>query len=84
MIKEASIRRPLILGHKTYHDITNDVVGPIEGKAPRQWKIAISIAAVIALYGVGSIMYLVGTGMLTEQQKDELLRPASREEAYIE
>jgi molybdopterin-containing oxidoreductase family membrane subunit len=63
MIKEAAIRRPLILGHKTYHDITNDVVGPIEGKAPRQWKIAISIAAVIALYGVGSIMYLVGTGI---------------------
>ena len=63
MIKEAAIRRPLILGHKTYHDITNDVVGPIEGNAPRQWKIAISIAAVIALYGVGSIMYLVGTGI---------------------
>ena len=63
MIKEAAIRRPLILGHKTYHDITNDVVGPIEGKAPRQWKIAITIAAVIALYGVGSIMYLVGTGI---------------------
>jgi Ni/Fe-hydrogenase subunit HybB-like protein len=63
MITEAAIRRPLILGHKTYHDITKDVVGPIEGKAPRQWKIAISIAAVIALYGLGSIMYLVGTGI---------------------
>jgi molybdopterin-containing oxidoreductase family membrane subunit len=63
MIKEAAIRKPLILGHKTYHDITNDVVGPIEGKAPRQWKIAITIAAIIALYGVGSIMYLVGTGI---------------------
>ena len=63
MITEAAIRRPLILGHKTYHDITNDVVGPIEGNAPRQWKIAISIAAVIALYGIGSIMYLVGTGI---------------------
>ena len=63
MIKEAAIRRPLILGNKTYHDITNDVVGPIEGNAPRQWKIAISIAAVIALYGIGSIMYLVGTGI---------------------
>jgi molybdopterin-containing oxidoreductase family membrane subunit len=63
MIKEAAIRRPLILGHKTYHDITNDVVGPIEGKAPRQWKIAITISAIIALYGVGSIMYLVGTGI---------------------
>jgi Ni/Fe-hydrogenase subunit HybB-like protein len=63
MIKEAAIRKPLILGHKTYHDITNDVVGPIEGKAPRQWKIAITIAAIIALYGIASIMYLVGTGI---------------------
>ena len=24
MLKEASIRQPLILGHKTYHDITKD------------------------------------------------------------
>jgi len=63
MQKEASIRQPLILGHKTYHDITNDIVSPIEGAAPRQWKIAITIAAIIALYGVGCIAYLVGTGI---------------------
>jgi hypothetical protein len=25
MHKEAAIREPLILGHKTYHDITDDI-----------------------------------------------------------
>jgi hypothetical protein len=39
MHKEAAIREPLILGHKTYHDITEDVCRPIEGKAPRTWYI---------------------------------------------
>ena len=34
MQREAAIREPLILGHKTYKDITDDVVGPIMGPAP--------------------------------------------------
>jgi molybdopterin-containing oxidoreductase family membrane subunit len=63
MLKEASIRQPLILGHKTYHDITKDICGPIEGPAPREWKIAITIAAIIAIYGLSCIAYLVSTGI---------------------
>jgi Ni/Fe-hydrogenase subunit HybB-like protein len=63
MHSEASIREPLILGHKTYHDITNDIVGPIENKAPRGWYILLSIAAVIALYGIGCILYLISKGI---------------------
>ena len=34
MQRESAIREPLILGHKTYKDITDDVVGPITGPAP--------------------------------------------------
>jgi len=63
MHSEAAIREPLILGHKTYHDITQDIVGPIENKAPRGWYILISIAGLIALYGVGCIMYLLSKGV---------------------
>ncbi len=63
MFKEAEIREPLVLGDKSYHDITNDVVGPIEGKAPRRWYIALAITSVIALWGIGNIMYLIGTGI---------------------
>ena len=63
MHKEAAIREPLILGHKTYHEITEDVCKPIEDKAPRMWYILFGIALIIGLYGVGSIAYLLGTGI---------------------
>ena len=65
MHKESDIRLPLILGDKTYHQITEDVCRPIENQAPRGWYILISIAALIALYGVGCILYLIGEGIGT-------------------
>lgn len=65
MHKEAAIRQPLILGHKSYHDITVDVVSPIENKAPRMWYILISIAGLISLWGIGTITYLIATGIGT-------------------
>ena len=30
---EAPIRRPLVTGEKSYHDVTLDVVAPVEGKS---------------------------------------------------
>ena len=63
MHKEAAIREPLILGHKTYHDVTEDVCKPIEDKAPKTWYILFGIALIIGLYGVGCILYLLGTGV---------------------
>jgi Ni/Fe-hydrogenase subunit HybB-like protein len=65
MQHEAAIRQPLILGHKTYHDITADIVGPIENKAPRAWYVLLTIAALIAGYGVFCILYLISTGIGT-------------------
>ena len=41
---EAPIRRPLVTGEKSYHDVTLDVVAPVEGKANKQWWIVFSIA----------------------------------------
>ena len=63
MQREAAIREPLILGDKSYKDITDDVVGPIQGDAPIGWKIMITISSIIAVYGVGCILYLLGTGI---------------------
>ena len=65
MHKESDIRLPLILGDKNYHQITEDVCRPIENPAPRGWYILITIAGIIALYGVGCIMYLIGEGIGT-------------------
>ena len=63
MHSESAIRTPLILGHKTYHDITHDIVAPIENKAPRGWYVLVTIAALIAAYGVGCILYLISKGV---------------------
>ena len=35
------------------------------GPAPMGWKIMIAISSIIALYGVGCILYLLGTGIGT-------------------
>ena len=65
MHAESEIREPLILGKKSYHDITEDVCNPIENPAPKLWYLLISIAAVIGLWGIGCILYLLGTGIGT-------------------
>ncbi len=63
MHQESAIRPPLILGHRTFGDITADVSAPIENKAPTAWYVLITIASIIALYGVGCILYLFSKGI---------------------
>ena len=65
MQKEAAIREPLILGSKSYKDITDDVLRPITSPAPMPYKILLTLAIILALYGVGMITYLLGTGIGT-------------------
>lgn len=65
MHKLSEIRQPLILGEKSYGDITNDIVTPIENKAPKGWYILIGISGLIALWGIGNILYLIGVGIGT-------------------
>tara|TARA_B100001079_G_scaffold233481_1_gene214291 strand:+ start:1139 stop:2929 length:1791 start_codon:yes stop_codon:yes gene_type:complete len=60
---EAPIREPLILGEKSYHDISVDVGAPILGKANKSWWISFSIALIAFLWGLGCIVYTVSTGI---------------------
>ena len=60
---ESQIREPLILGNKTYHQITEDVCRPVEGKANKMWYMVFSISALLALWGLGCICYTVGVGI---------------------
>ena len=41
---EAAIRKPLVTGGKSYHDVTVDIAAQVEGKANTQWWIVFSIA----------------------------------------
>ena len=60
---EASIRKPLIEGDKSYHDITVDIARPIETPPNKDWWIAFSIALIAFLWGVGCIIYTIATGI---------------------
>ena len=52
---EAPIRKPLVTGDKSYHDITVDVAAPVEGIANRQWWIVFGIA--LTAFPLGCWMY---------------------------
>ena len=60
---EAPIRKPLVTGSKSYSDVSNDIARPVEGKANKQWWIVFSIALVAFLWGLGSIIYTIATGI---------------------
>ncbi len=62
---EAPIRRPLVTGDKSYHDVTVDVAKPVEGKANKQWWIVFGISLAAFLWGIGCILYTVSTGIGT-------------------
>ena len=63
MQKESKIRDPLILGNKTYHDITRDIAKPVEGKANKYWWILFGLSAVLMLWGFACMAYTIGTGI---------------------
>jgi molybdopterin-containing oxidoreductase family membrane subunit len=63
MHKESKIRDPLILGNKTYHDITRDIARPVEGKANKYWWILFAISVVMMLWGFACMAYTIGTGI---------------------
>jgi molybdopterin-containing oxidoreductase family membrane subunit len=65
MHKESKIRDPLILGTKTYHDITKDIAKPVEGKANKYWWILFSLSLVLMLWGFICMAYTIGTGIGT-------------------
>jgi molybdopterin-containing oxidoreductase family membrane subunit len=63
MHHESPVREPLILGKKTYNDITEDICRPIEGRANKLWYLVFLASVVAALWGVGVITYTIGTGI---------------------
>jgi molybdopterin-containing oxidoreductase family membrane subunit len=59
----SSIREPLILGDRSYHQITEDVAKSVEGKANKWWWLVFGVSASAALWGVACILYTVGVGI---------------------
>ena len=60
---EAPIRKPLVTGKKSYHDVTVDIAAPVENPPNKQWFIAFTIALLAFIWGLGCIIYTVSTGI---------------------
>lgn len=58
-----NLREPLILGEKSYHDITVDICRPIETSANKMWYVVFGLSLITAMWGLGLIAYTVGTGL---------------------
>lgn len=60
----SQIRQPLITGHKTYHQITEDLISPTERTPPTAWVIGFTISAVLVGVYVFCVFWTVyqGTG----------------------
>ncbi len=60
---ESVVRDPLILGKKDYHQITEDICRPVEGKANKYWWIAFTISATTMTWGILCLCYTIGNGI---------------------
>ncbi|MBS1736875.1 MAG: polysulfide reductase NrfD [Bacteroidetes bacterium] len=52
---ESELREPLIDGEKNYHQVTEDIIGPIETKPTTAWWIGLSISIALLIFGVYSV-----------------------------
>ena len=60
---ESQLREPLVKGSKDYHQITEDIVKPIEAAPSNAWYIGFFIAVALLLFGVVSVYEQVVYGV---------------------
>ena len=61
---ESQVRAPLVDGTKDYHQVTEDICRPVEGKPSRLWWIGFLISVALLIFGIISVTMEVtyGTG----------------------
>jgi molybdopterin-containing oxidoreductase family membrane subunit len=60
---ESQIREPLVDGNKDYHQVTEDLIRPIEAKPSMLWYIGFFISVAMLLFGVYSVYREVTYGI---------------------
>src|SRR6478609_4791869 len=60
---ESQQREPLVDGNKDYHQVTEDIIRPIEMKPSRLWYIGFYVSVALLLFGVYSIYREVTYGI---------------------
>ncbi len=52
---ESQVREPLVTGEKTYHQVTEDIIRPIEMNPSRLWYIGFTISVLLLCFGIYSV-----------------------------
>ncbi len=60
---ESFVREPLVDGHKTYHQITEDIISPIERKPSRLWYLGFFFSLALLGFGAFSVFWEVYWGI---------------------
>lgn len=57
------IRKPLITGNKTYHQITEDLISPTEKTPTKEWVIGFVLSVAVLTFGVFCILWTIWVGI---------------------
>ncbi len=60
---ESQTREPLVTGEKNYHQVTEDIIRPIEMKPSRLWYIGFIISVLLLCFGIFSVTMEVTYGV---------------------
>jgi hypothetical protein len=60
---ESQAREPLVTGEKTYHQVTEDILRPIEMNPSRLWYIGFFISVALLCFGMWSVTMEVTYGV---------------------
>ncbi len=60
---ESQVREPLVTGAKTYHQVTEDIIRPIEMKPSRLWYVGFIISVALLCFGIFSVTMEVTYGV---------------------
>ena len=60
---ESFVREPLVDGDKTYHQVTEDIVRPIEQKPGRMWYVGFFFSVILLGFGAFSVFWEVYYGI---------------------
>ncbi len=62
---KAEIRGPLVLGNKTFSQVSSDIIAPLDLKTQMWWKIAFTLSALAGALGIWAIYVTISTGIGT-------------------
>ena len=57
------VRNPLVLGSKTYADVTEDICRHVEGKPTKEWKVAFGVSFAVLIYGTACVLWTWWEGL---------------------